>query len=43
VHHYLLSREPWEKVRTIYSKPEVFSQCRKWLSEQSRHCVHSPS
>jgi len=31
VHHYLLSREPWEKVRTIYSKPEVFSQCRKWL------------
>ena len=32
IHHYLLSREPWEKVRTIYSKPEVFSQCRKWLS-----------
>src|SRR5205085_6247649 len=32
VHHYLLSREPWERVRTIYSKPEVFSQCRKWLS-----------
>jgi chorismate mutase/prephenate dehydratase len=32
IHHYLLAREPWEKVRTIYSKPEVFSQCRKWLS-----------
>src|SRR3954462_2255861 len=32
VHHNLLAREPWEKVRTIYSKPEVFSQCRKWLS-----------
>jgi chorismate mutase / prephenate dehydratase len=31
IHHYLLAREPWEKVRTIYSKPEVFSQCRKWL------------
>jgi chorismate mutase/prephenate dehydratase len=32
IHHYLLSREPWEKVKTIYSKPEVFSQCRKWLT-----------
>src|SRR5215217_6928630 len=32
VHHNLLAREPWEKIRTIYSKPEVFSQCRKWLS-----------
>jgi chorismate mutase / prephenate dehydratase len=32
VHHYLLAREPWERVKTIYSKPEVFSQCRKWLS-----------
>jgi chorismate mutase/prephenate dehydratase len=32
IHHYLLAREPWEKVRSIYSKPEVFSQCRKWLS-----------
>jgi chorismate mutase/prephenate dehydratase len=32
VHHNLLAREPWEKIRTIYSKPEVFSQCRKWLT-----------
>jgi chorismate mutase / prephenate dehydratase len=32
VHHNLLAREPWEKIQTIYSKPEVFSQCRKWLS-----------
>ncbi len=32
IHHYLLAAEPWEKVRAIYSKPEVFSQCRKWLS-----------
>jgi chorismate mutase/prephenate dehydratase len=32
IHHYLLARDPWEKIRTIYSKPEVFSQCRKWLS-----------
>jgi len=32
IHHNLLTKEPWEKVETIYSKPEVFSQCRKWLS-----------
>ncbi len=31
VHHNLMAREPWEKVRTIYSKPEALSQCRKWL------------
>jgi chorismate mutase/prephenate dehydratase len=31
IHHNLLSREPWDKVRRIYSKPEVFSQCRTWL------------
>ena len=32
IHHYLLARGPWESVRTINSKPEVFSQCRKWLA-----------
>lgn len=32
IHHNLLAREPWENIRTIYSKQEVFSQCRKWLS-----------
>ena len=32
VHHYLLAKGPWETVRTIYSKPEVFSQCRHWLA-----------
>ena len=36
IHHYLLSEEPWENVRTIYSKPEVFSQCRKWLSAMAK-------
>ena len=29
VHHNLLAKEPWEQIRTIYSKPEVFSQCRQ--------------
>src|SRR5258706_3339432 len=31
-HHDLLAKEPWEQIKTIYSKPEVFSQCRNWLS-----------
>jgi chorismate mutase / prephenate dehydratase len=32
IHHNLLSTHPWEQVKTIYSKPEVFGQCRNWLS-----------
>jgi chorismate mutase/prephenate dehydratase len=36
VHHNLLAKEPWERVTTIQSKPEVFSQCRKWLSAVAR-------
>lgn len=32
IHHNLLANEPWEKVQRIYSKPEVFTQCRKWLA-----------
>lgn len=36
VHHNLLARQPWEKITTIYSKPEVFSQCRNWLSATAK-------
>ena len=36
VHHFLLAATPWEKVKTIYSKPEVFAQCRKWLSATAK-------
>lgn len=36
VHHNLLAREPWEQIKTIYSKPEVFSQCRNWLSTTAK-------
>lgn len=32
VHHYLLALDPWDRITTIYSKPEIFSQCRKWLA-----------
>lgn len=34
VHHALLANCPPSKVRQIYSKPEVFAQCRTWLATQ---------
>jgi chorismate mutase/prephenate dehydratase len=36
VHHNLLANLPWEKVEKIYSKAEVFSQCRNWLSATAK-------
>ncbi|HLL88596.1 MAG TPA: prephenate dehydratase [Tepidisphaeraceae bacterium] len=36
IHHNLLAKEPWEKVRTIYSKPEAFAQVRNWLHATAR-------
>jgi len=36
VHHNLLAKEPWEKITKIYSKPEVFSQCRNWLAATAK-------
>ena len=32
IHHNLLAACAWEDVKQVFSKPEVFSQCRKWLS-----------
>ncbi len=34
VHHALMANCPPSKVRQIYSKPEVFQQCRTWLATQ---------
>src|SRR5687767_10414762 len=36
VHHNLLASGPWEQIKTIYSKPEVFAQCRRWLSTTAK-------
>src|SRR6266545_1515041 len=36
IHHNLLAKEPWEQVMRIYSKPEVFTQCRKWLAATAK-------
>jgi chorismate mutase / prephenate dehydratase len=33
IHHNLLALCPLEKVERVYSKPEVFAQCGRWLSE----------
>lgn len=36
IHHNLLAKEPWENIRKIYSKPEVFTQCREWLNNTAK-------
>jgi chorismate mutase/prephenate dehydratase len=36
IHHNLLAKEPWEQVKRIYSKPEVFTQCRQWLAATAK-------
>jgi chorismate mutase / prephenate dehydratase len=33
IHHNLLASCPLHEVERVYSKPEVFSQCQRWLSE----------
>lgn len=32
IRHHLLVKDPGQSVETIYSRPEIFSQCRGWLS-----------
>jgi chorismate mutase/prephenate dehydratase len=32
IHHNLLANCPLKEIEKIYSKPEVFTQCRNWLS-----------
>jgi chorismate mutase / prephenate dehydratase len=36
IHHNLMAREPWDHIKRIYSKPEVFTQCRKWLAATAK-------
>lgn len=33
IHHNLLANCALEQVERVYSKPEVFTQCQRWLSE----------
>jgi len=32
IHHSLMANCSLDEIKTIYSKPEVFAQCRNWLS-----------
>jgi chorismate mutase/prephenate dehydratase len=32
IHHSLLAKCPLAQIKKIYSRPEIFAQCRKWLS-----------
>ncbi|MFK7768654.1 MAG: prephenate dehydratase [Mariniblastus sp.] len=43
VHFCLLANCRPEQVRKIYSKPEVFQQCRNWLSTQYPQAVRVPT
>jgi len=42
VHHNLLANCAPASVRKIYSRPEVFSQCRTWLATQYPHAELAP-
>ncbi len=43
VHHALLANCAPSQVKKIYSKPEVFSQCRAWLATQYPHAQLIPA
>lgn len=43
IHHNLLAKESWDQVKTIYSKPEVFAQCRHWLSNVAKGRTVEPA
>src|SRR5256714_1282546 len=43
VHHNLLAKEPWENIKQVYSKPEVFSQCRNWLAAMAKELDVQPA
>jgi chorismate mutase/prephenate dehydratase len=41
VHHNLLAKEPWDRIKRIASKPEVFAQCRNWISSAAKGATWS--
>jgi len=45
IHHNLLANCPLEEIEVIYSKPEVFAQCRNWLSStfKGANTIAAPS
>ncbi|HZZ42181.1 MAG TPA: prephenate dehydratase [Tepidisphaeraceae bacterium] len=43
IHHNLLAKEPWDRVTKILSKPEVFAQCRDWLTATAKDRETQPA
>ena len=37
IHHNLLAKCKMDEIKKIYSKPEVFNQCRNWLASTMPH------
>jgi chorismate mutase/prephenate dehydratase len=37
VSHNLLSKSPLDKIKRVYSNPQVFGQCRLWLQDNLSH------
>src|SRR4051812_9454012 len=42
VHQNLLAKEPWEQIKKICSKAQVFGQCRNWLTATAKELAHVP-
>ncbi len=36
IHHHVMSHADPEQIRRVYSRPEIFEQCRKWLGQHLR-------
>jgi len=42
VSHSLLSRVPFSRIKKLYSHPQVFGQCRRWLQQHLPHAELVP-
>ncbi len=42
IHHNLLANCPIDRIERIYSQPEVFAQCRNWLSSMAKEAETIP-
>ncbi|GAC1351597.1 MAG: prephenate dehydratase [Polyangiales bacterium] len=36
IHHNVMAKKPWVDIKRIYSKSEVFRQCRDWLAATAK-------
>lgn len=45
IHHNLMAKCAFDEIQKVYSKPEVFTQCRQWISTTmpTIHMIPAPS